>query len=190
MFFTGGDQLKITSQLGDSPIYQRIHDIYMTGGVIAGTSAGASVMAETMMVAGAGDESHRIGSQLQMAPGFGLFPGAIIDQHFAERGRIGRLIAAVAQNPRILGVGIDEDTAVVCEGGRTLTVLGSGGVYVVDGRGVSRSNVVEDARHRTLSVFDLRVHLLSMGDEFDLATRHPENHPAEEVEAELVGASE
>jgi cyanophycinase len=188
VFFTGGDQLKITSQLGDSPIYARVREIYLEGGVVAGTSAGASVMAETMMVAGAGDESHRIGSALQMAPGFGLFPGVILDQHFAQRGRIGRLVAAVAQNPRILGIGIDEDTAILCEPGRCFTVLGSGAVYVVDGSDVTYSNLTEEeARDRTLSVFGVRLHLLSMGDSYDVALRRPANAPAEEVEAAIIG---
>src|SRR3954463_16550551 len=71
VFFTGGDQLKITSQIGDTPIFSRVHEIYNAGGLIAGTSAGASVMTETMMVAGNGDQSHRIGSMLRLAPGFG-----------------------------------------------------------------------------------------------------------------------
>src|SRR3954465_14233523 len=92
IFFTGGDQMKITSQIGDTPIFSRIHEIYDAGGLIAGTSAGASVMTETMMVAGNDDQSHRIGSMLRLAPGFGLLPGVIVDQHFAERGRIGRLL--------------------------------------------------------------------------------------------------
>src|SRR3954464_15788133 len=77
VFFTGGDQLKITSQIGDTPIYERVREIYEAGGLIAGTSAGASVMTETMMVSGDGDQSHRVGSLLKLAPGFGLLPGVI-----------------------------------------------------------------------------------------------------------------
>src|SRR3954447_17252981 len=115
VFFTGGDQMRITSLLGGTPVYQRVHDIYNAGGVIAGTSAGASVMCETMMVSGDGDESHRLEDALQLSPGLGLIGDVIIDQHFAERGRMGRLLGAVCQNPRILGLGIDENTAVVVE---------------------------------------------------------------------------
>src|SRR5215207_3333249 len=189
VFFTGGDQLKITSQLGDTPIYSRLRDIYERGGTIAGTSAGASVVCETMMVSGSGSESHRIGGSLQMAPGFGFLPGVIIDQHFAERGRIGRLTAAVAQNPRILGIGIDEDTAVVCDPKHCFRVLGAGAVYVVDGSDVSYTNLTEEQTDRTLTVFNVRLHLLSQGDEFDLMTRTPTSHPAEEIERELVGAT-
>jgi cyanophycinase len=187
VFFTGGDQLKITSQLGDTPIYERIRQIYIEGGTIAGTSAGASVVCETMMVSGAGSESHRIGNSLQMAPGFGLIPGVIIDQHFAQRGRIGRLIAAVAQNPRILGIGIDEDTAIICDQTSCFRVLGSGAVYVADGSDITYSNLTEEARDRVLSTFDVKLHVLSMGDEYDLATRRPSNNPAEVIEEQLVG---
>src|SRR4051795_7722767 len=98
IFFTGGDQLRITSQIGDSRIEAKVRALYARGGLVAGTSAGASVMSETMLVGGASDATHRIGD-LHMAPGLGLVRDAIIDQHFAERGRFGRLIGAVAHNP-------------------------------------------------------------------------------------------
>jgi cyanophycinase len=189
LFFTGGDQLKITSQLGDSPLYERIRQLYLQGGTVAGTSAGASVMAETMLVSGESDASPRIGSTARMAPGLGLFPGVIVDQHFAERGRVGRLIGAVAQNPRILGIGVDENTAVVCGPGRCFQVLGSGAVYVLDGSTVTYSNLTEEETDRALSTFDVRVHLLTMGDAFDLAERRPYSRPAEEVEREIVGTA-
>ena len=188
VFFNGGDQLKITSQLGDSPIYERIHEIYRKGGVIAGTSAGASVMAETMMVSGEGDASSRIGD-LRMAPGFGLLPGVIIDQHFAERGRIGRLIGAVAQNPRIVGVGIDEDTAIVCAPERCFEVIGAGAVYVLDGADITDTNLTAEATDRTLSVYGIRLHVLTMGDVYLLASREPKSRPADEVKRELVGTA-
>jgi len=171
VFFTGGDQLRITSQIGDTPIDRRIREIYAQGGVICGTSAGASAMCETMLVRGQGGESTRLGS-LRMAPGLGLMPGVIIDQHFAERGRMGRLLGAVAQNPRVLGIGIDEDTAIVVEGER-FAVLGAGAVYVVDGSGVTRSNIAEGHEDDVLSIYDVRLHVLSTGDAFDLRERRP-----------------
>ena len=188
VFFTGGNQLKLTSQLGDTPIYTGVREIYERGGCIAGTSAGASVMTETMMVTGESAASPRVRDALRMAPGFGFLPGVIVDQHFAERGRIGRLIGAVAQNPRIVGVGIDEDTAIVCDGHRRFTVLGAGAVCVIDGREVSHSNLVDDAADRTLSVFDLRVHLLNVGDTFDLTDRRPSCGSAEAAEERLATA--
>jgi cyanophycinase len=171
VFFSGGDQLRISSQIGDTPFETKVRHIFDQGGVIAGTSAGASAMGETMLIRGASAESHRIGD-LHMAPGLGLVPGVIIDQHFAERGRIGRLLGAVALNPRILGIGIDENTAVVVEGTR-FCVVGQGAVYVVEGAGVTCSNIAEGESDKTLSIFDVRLHVLSEGDCFDLAKRRP-----------------
>ena len=187
IFFTGGDQLKITSQLGDSPVYERVLEIFNHGGTIAGTSAGASVMCETMMVRGAASETHRIGTQLQMAPGFGLVKGVIVDQHFSERGRITRLIGAVSQNPRILGIGIDEDTAIILRR-RRFQVVGQGGVYVLDGADISYTNLTEEETDRSLTAFQIKVHLLSMGDRFDLNRREPKNAPAEALEEALLGS--
>ena len=174
VFFTGGDQLKISSQIGDSPIYKRIQEIYEAGGVIAGTSAGASVMSETMLVEGGDEESQVIGASVRMAPGLGLIDGVIIDQHFMERGRVGRLIGAVSQNPKNLGIGIDEQTAIVVERGNQFYVLGSGAVYVIDGTEVSYSNVAEEDLNKTLSIYDMKVHMLSQGDRFDLIARRPD----------------
>lgn len=182
VFFTGGDQLRITSQIGDTPLEQRVRDIHARGGLIAGTSAGASVMSETMMVAGTSGETHRIGD-LHMAPGLGLIDDVIIDQHFAERGRFGRLLGAVAHNPRMLGIGIDEDTALIVEGGQA-TVTGSGAVYLIDGAGSTHSNIADARRDRALSIFDVRTHVLSAGDAFDLAARRPAEAP--ELDASLA----
>jgi len=173
VFFTGGDQMKISSQIGDTLVYRRVKEIYEAGGVIAGTSAGASVMSETMLVDGGDEESHVIGGSARMAPGLGLIDGVIIDQHFIERGRMGRLIGAVAQNPKNLGVGIDEQTAIVVERGNSFYVLGSGAVYVVDGTGVSYSNIAEEDLKKTLSIYDIKLHMLSQGDRFDLIERRP-----------------
>jgi cyanophycinase len=128
VFFTGGDQMKITSQIGDTLIFRRLKEIYEEGGLIAGTSAGAAVMSETMLVTGGDEDSHVIGGSLRMAPGLGLISDVIIDQHFMERGRLGRLLGAVAQNPKNLGIGIDEQTAIVVERGNGFYVLGSGGL--------------------------------------------------------------
>ncbi|QDZ06790.1 cyanophycinase [Sphingomonas panacisoli] len=171
IFFTGGDQLRISSQIGDTPIEEMVRAIHDSGGVVAGTSAGASVMSETMLVRGSSAESHRIGD-LHMAPGLGLIRDVIIDQHFAERGRIGRLLGGVAQNPRVLGIGIDEDTAIVIDGD-TFKVVGAGAVYVVDGSTVSHSNIAEAGRQEALSMFGVSLHVLSSGDQFKLSSRRP-----------------
>ena len=171
VFFTGGDQLRITSRIGGAPVCNRIREIFEAGGVIAGTSAGASAASETMLVAAPSDQSHKVDS-LQMAPGLGLLRGVIIDQHFAERSRLGRLVGAVAQNPRLLGVGIDEDTAIVAAG-QQFSVIGSGAVYVVDGLRESYTNVSEEEPGKVVSVFDLKLHILSRGDSYNLEERRP-----------------
>lgn len=173
IFFTGGDQLKITSELGGTIILDRIIDIYKKGGIIAGTSAGASVMGETMMVSGKSDASFRIGSSLKMSPGLGLASNMLIDQHFAERGRIGRLLGATSHNPKYLGIGIDEDTAIVLEDRVGFNVMGSGAVYVLDAHEASGCNISEAAEDEALSIFNVKLHLLVKGDQFDLAQRRP-----------------
>src|SRR5579883_3372916 len=159
VFFTGGDQLRLTSQLGDTPVYQCVRELYDRGGLVAGTSAGASVLSDTMLVSGDSGSSPRGGDAIKMAPGFGLITGVVVDQHFAERGRIGRLIAAVAQNPASLGLGIDEDTAVVVERSR-FRVIGRGGVYAVDASGVTFSTVADAGEDAPLSVHDVKVRVL------------------------------
>ena len=171
VFFSGGDQLRITSQIGDSGIEAKVRALFDRGGLVAGTSAGASVMSDTMLVRGSSSVTHRIGD-LHMSPGLGLIRNVIIDQHFAERGRFGRLIGAVAHNPRILGIGIDEDTAAVVEDD-SFKVIGSGAVYVVDGTRVSHCNLAEAEPDRVLSMHDVTVHVLGTGDRYDLKARRP-----------------
>ena len=195
VFFTGGDQVKITSQIGDTPVFSRVQEIYENGGLIAGTSAGAAAMSETMLVEGGDEESHVIGGAMRMAPGLGLIGGVVIDQHFTERGRIGRLMGAVAQNPKNLGVGIDEQTAIVVERGNSFYLLGSGAVYVMDGSTVTYSNIAQEAFKKTLSIHDVVIHVLSQGDRFDLQTRRPsqltgraaEKLPEKQPDEELAG---
>lgn len=171
VYFTGGDQLRISSQIGDTPFETRVREIYEQGGVIAGTSAGASAMAEVMLVRGNSGESYKLG-QLHMAPGLGLIPNVIIDQHFAERGRIGRLLGAIALNPRILGIGIDEDTAIVVHGD-IFRVIGSGAVYIAEASAVTHSNIAEAEPESVLSIFGVKLHVLGPGDSFDLNERTP-----------------
>jgi cyanophycinase len=171
-FFTGGDQLRITSMMGDSPIYMCLQQIYNEGGTIAGTSAGAAVMSETMLIAGPGDESNRIDS-LNMAPGLGLLKGVVIDSHFAERGRMGRLLGAVSQNPANIGLGIDEDTAIIVQNQTQFRVTGSGAVYVVDGSGISYTSLSEKSPNGALSLYNVKLHVLADGDRYDLRKRQP-----------------
>jgi cyanophycinase len=185
VYFSGGDQLKITSQIGDTPIYNRVCQIFESGGLIAGSSAGASIMSQTMMVSGASESTYRIDSLLKLAPGLGLLPGVIIDQHFSERGRIGRLIGAVAQNPRMLGLGLDEDSAILVQRGR-FQVLGSNAVHVIDGSKVTFTNLAESEPETCLCIYGVRLHVLNQSDSFDLKSRRPRYHPESELR-EWVG---
>jgi cyanophycinase len=188
VFFTGGDQLKITSRLGDSPIRDRLCEIYLSdGGTIAGTSAGASVMCETMLVRGEQEMSARLGAPLVMAPGMGFLKSAIVDQHFAQRGRIGRLLGAVAHNPRVLGLGIDENTACIFENSH-FTVIGENAVYVVDGSTSTYTNIAELEEDHALSLFDVKLNVLSHGDQFDLESRTATGSPSVESMRELTAA--
>jgi cyanophycinase len=169
-FFAGGDQLRITSKFGGSPFCDAVRDRYLAGATIAGTSAGASVLSETMLVDGPGDNSHRVGDTLRMAPGLGLLEGVIVDQHFAERARVGRLIGAVTQNPRLLGIGIDENTAVVLHK-MQFTVIGDGAVYVIDASHMNYTNVSETKPDVTLAAHNVKLDLLTRGDVYDLDRR-------------------
>lgn len=171
IFFTGGDQLRITSLLADTPIEKRMRQLHRSGVLIAGTSAGASMMSETMLIGGPDSASYRI-ADLRLGAGLALVRNVIIDQHFAERGRIGRLLGAVAQNPRVLGIGIDEDTCVIIEGDR-FSVAGNGAVYIVDGAHVSCSNIADGKAEETMSIYGVTLHVLTQGDEFDLGAREP-----------------
>jgi cyanophycinase len=176
IFFTGGDQLRLTSQLGGTPLFAHMLELHARGTVIAGTSAGAAAVPETMLISGQSEGSLRVSaSTLGMAPGLGLLKGVIIDSHFAERGRLGRLLGAVAQNPYNLGIGIDEDTALVVQNERVGRVVGSGAVYVIDGKQLKYSSLSEADPTGVLRMHNLTLHVLGDGDTFDLSTRMP--HP-------------
>lgn len=172
VFFTGGDQLRLTSILGGSQVDAAIRRCYQQGHIIAGTSAGASVMSDTMIVEGDSNESAQK-STLAMAHGMGLLEEVVIDQHFAQRGRINRLLSAVAQNPFVLGIGIDEDTALVVSDNATCKVIGSKTVTIVDGKHIIHSNISESNRHDPLAITNIRLHILPSGFGFDLKRRMP-----------------
>jgi cyanophycinase len=170
IFFTGGDQLRITSILGGSKVYQALHQLYQQGKLIIGTSAGAAAMSDVMIVKGRSDDTPKK-CTLKMAPGMGLLEEVIIDQHFAQRGRIGRLLLAIAQNPYILGIGIDEDTAILVDSKGEFRVLGSQTVTIVDGRDISHTNVSELEPEQPLAVLNIKLHVLSAGYKYSLKSK-------------------
>ncbi len=170
IFFTGGDQLRITGILGGSRLGRALLEGYNGGIVIAGTSAGASAMSETMLVGGSNDATPKK-DIIRMAPGLGFLKEVVVDQHFAQRGRIGRLLTAVAHNPDILGIGIDEDTAISVDPSGEVRVIGSGTITVLDGRGVSHSNVSESSLDHPLALTDVLLHILPRGYGYHLEQR-------------------
>lgn len=171
VFFTGGDQLRITKLLGGTRIDAALHQALAQGTVLGGTSAGASMMSSTMIVEGESETNPRIGI-VDMAPGMEFLEGVVIDQHFAERGRLGRLLSAVTQYPHHLGLGIDENTAIVADSG-VFRVIGEGAVSVVDAGSLTFSNLDEVHRDESLALCDVRLHILPEGYGFDLVSRRP-----------------
>ncbi|XOQ48464.1 MAG: cyanophycinase [Eubacteriales bacterium] len=170
VFMTGGDQLRITSILGGTKAYSELKNLYDEGGIIMGTSAGASVMTSTMVVQGKDNEPARK-CTLKMAPGLGLLNGVIIDQHFDQRGRFGRLLCGVAENPDVLGIGIDEDTAIKVYPDLHFEIIGSNAVTIIDGKTIQSSNVSELNPDEILAIMGVTVHALPQGYGFDLTER-------------------
>ncbi|MCF8566293.1 cyanophycinase [Alicyclobacillus tolerans] len=169
IFFTGGDQLRITKLLGGTRIDAVLHDACEKGIPVGGTSAGASMMSSTMIVDGESETSPKVGI-VNMAPGMEFIDGVVIDQHFAQRGRLGRLLSAVAQYPHHLGLGIDEDTAVIVHNG-VLRVLGRGAVSVVDAGALTYSNLDSVRSDESLALCGIKLHVLAEGYGFHLRTR-------------------
>jgi cyanophycinase len=163
VFLTGGKQARLVRFFTRNGLLEGLRAVHERGAVIAGTSAGASSQAEVMMLRGPGTSSP--GSvQIELGAGLGLIRGVIIDQHFAERGRGGRLRAAVAARPDCVGIGIDEDTAVEFRGG-SFVVHGSGAVTIIDARG---GRVRPGGGRRPATLHDARLHILADGDAFSL----------------------
>ena len=170
IFFTGGNQLRLTALLGGTPVAQLIRKRNAAGVTVGGTSAGASILSEHMIAFG--DEgSSVIAGSVRLAPGLGLTNRFVIDQHFRERDRLGRLITALAYNPFAIGIGLDEDTAAFIGPDEVLEVEGTGGVTVVDASEVSFSSADSASEGQPVAILGLKVHVLVEGTTFDLNTR-------------------
>ena len=170
IFFTGGNQLRLTTLLGGTPVATMIRKRNAAGVTVGGTSAGASILSEHMIAFG--DEgSSVISGSVRLAPGLGLTNRFVIDQHFRERDRLGRLITALAYNPFAVGIGLDEDTAVFIGPDETLEVEGSGGVTIVDASDVTFSSMDSVSEGQPVCMLGLKVHILVAGATFNLHTR-------------------
>ncbi|KAB3537690.1 cyanophycinase [Alkaliphilus pronyensis] len=172
VFFVGGDQLRISSILGGTVFHCHVLEAVKNGVIVAGTSAGASMMSEVMVVEGEEEDAPRK-CTIKMAPGMGFLDEVIIDQHFNQRGRIGRLLGAVAQNPVSLGIGIDEDTAMIVNNQNEIRVIGSGVITIVDGRDIDYTNISEQHPDDPLVITNVKLHILPTGYGFNLKARNP-----------------
>jgi len=169
IFLTGGNQLRLSSAVGGTRLGTALFLAHDRGAVIAGTSAGASALASHMMAFGRPGPTPK-NRMAQLSAGLGLLDHIVIDQHFEQRGRFGRLLAVVAGSPALVGIGLDEDTAAIVYGDRTLEVVGRGAVTVIDGSRVL--SVAHQAKaHRPLMVSGAIVHSLPDGSWFDLRAR-------------------
>ncbi len=170
IFFTGGNQLRLTTLLGGTPVAKLIRARNAKGVTVGGTSAGASILSEHMIAFG--DEgSSVISGSVRLAPGLGLTNRFIIDQHFRQRDRLGRLLTALAYNPFAVGIGLDEDTAAFIGPDETVEVVGSGGVTIVDAADLSYSSMDSVSEGQPVCMLGLRLHVLVAGATFNMHTR-------------------
>src|SRR5215467_5726924 len=170
IFFTGGNQLRLTTLLGGTQVAKLIRLRNARGVTVGGTSAGASILSEHMIAAG--DEgSSMIAGGVRLAPGLGLTNRFIIDQHFRQRDRFGRLLTALAYNPFAVGIGLDEDTAAFIGPDDLIEVEGTGGATIVDAADCSYSSIDSVEEGQPACVLGLKLHILVAGATFNLHTR-------------------
>ena len=170
VMFTGGDQLRLTSILGGTPFHDILLEKYRNEDFIyAGTSAGAAAASNNMIYQGSSSEALLKG-EVKITSGLGLIDDVIIDTHFVQRGRIGRLFQAVVGNPKVLGIGLGEDTGLLITNGRQMEAIGSGLVILVDGREIKDTNLTQIELGQPISISHLVTHVMSKHDTFNLDT--------------------
>ena len=170
IFFTGGDQLRLTSIFGGTLIHDLLLKKYLEEDFLyVGTSAGAACASKNMIYQGSSREALLKG-EIKITSGLGFMDNVIIDTHFVQRGRIGRLFQAVVGNPKTLGIGLGEDTGLLIKNGVSMEALGSGLVIIVDGRQILDSNITDVALGEPISIKNLVVHVMSQGDVYCLET--------------------
>ncbi len=178
VFMTGGNQLRLSTILGGTLVAQTIRRRNAAGVPVAGTSAGASIMSEHM-IAGGGDNASPTGDTVSLAPGMGLTNAVIIDQHFTQRNRLGRLLSASSFNPFLIGLGIDEDTAALIGPDNTIEVIGSGTITIVNAADLTYSSMGQTRREDALSLLGLKIDVMAEGCHYDLNKRQA--YPPNEV---------
>ena len=170
VFITGGNQLRLSTILGGTDVARAIRRANARGVTVGGTSAGAAILSEHMIAFGAEGHTPKAGAAT-LVPGFGLTNRIMIDQHFRQRDRLGRLLTALAYNPFAVGVGLDEDTAAFIDSKRVLTVVGTGAITIVDVSELTHSSIAETKEGHPVSLTNVRLHVLTEGGTFDLETR-------------------
>lgn len=170
VYLTGGNQLKLSTTLGGTPVAELLRERNLAGLHVAGTSAGAAFLCEHMIAFGREGATPR-SDMVTLAPGLGLTQLAIIDQHFRERDRLGRLLTALAYNPRPIGIGLDEDTAAFMGPDGSLEVLGSGAITVVDPSDIEYTSMDSASAHEPVCILGARLHILTEGASYNIRTR-------------------
>lgn len=172
IMFSGGNQLKLTTIFGGTEFLKRLIERLNTEEkfVVAGTSAGAMAMSNTMIYEGSAAKAHLKG-EVKITTGLAFIKDVIIDSHFDKRGRFARLAQAVAANPQALGIGLGEDTGVIIRNDDSLEIIGSGAVILVDGANIRHSNIAEISDGMPISVENLKVHILERGNQFNMVTK-------------------
>ena len=170
IFMTGGDQLRLATIIGGTSVSSLMRTANAHGVHIAGTSAGAAFIPEHMIAFGRGGATPKSGLAT-LAPGLGLTNKVIIDQHFRERGRLGRLLSALAYNPFAIGLGVDEDTAAFIGPDEVIEVIGSGGLTVIDPTDLQHSSMADVAQGKPVCLIGIKLHILLDGGEYDLQKR-------------------
>jgi len=170
IFFTGGNQLRLSTVLGGTPAAKAFRRLNAGGVHVAGTSAGAAFLSEHMIAFGDEGATPRSG-MVTLVPGLGLTNRIIVDQHFRQRDRLGRLLTALAYNPFAVGVGLDEDTAAFLDGDNVIEVAGTGGVTIVDPGAIQHTSIDAIKRGEAVSILGVHLHVLAAGGQFDLDNR-------------------
>jgi cyanophycinase len=171
LYFTGGNQLHVTALMGGSPLHHLILDKFNQGMTIGGTSAGAMMMSSSTLLSGESTIAPELNT-IKVAPGMEMLDRSIIDTHFSQRGRHGRLLSSIAQNPQVLGIGIDERTAIVVKDDK-FEVIGEGAVTVINAKNSMHTNLPYIKPEEKLGIFGVNFHVLPEGYKYDLTKNEP-----------------